>query len=101
MLVLALIVYFMISEQWQHIKLLSILIVVVAVGATYIGVTDLVYIQSDLLADLQLDGDAQESASVSVAPGLYITLVACGVLAASGGYSTFRSIKPDPAGKEA
>ncbi len=99
-LVLALIVYFLISEQWQHIKLLSILIVVVALGAAYIAVTDLVYIQTDLLGDLILEGEAQESASVSVAPGLYITLVACGLLAASGAYSTFRSFLPDPAGKE-
>ena len=100
-LVLALIVYFLISEQWQYIKLLSILILVVALGATYIAVTDLVYIQTDLLGDLKLDSDAEESVSISLAPGLYITLVACGVLAVSGGYSTLRSFLPDPAGREA
>ncbi len=100
-LVLALIVYFLISEQWQHIKLLSILILIVALGATYITATDLVYIQTELLGDLKLEGEAQESFSVSAAPGLYITLVACGILAACGAYSTFRSFLPDPASNEA
>ena len=100
-LVLVLIGYFLISEQWQHIKLLSILILIVALGATYIAATDLVYIQTELLGDLILEGEAQESVSVSVAPGLYITLVACGLLAACGGFSTYRSFLPDPAGKEA
>lgn len=100
-LVLVLTGYFLISEQWQYIKLLSILILVVALGAIYIAVTDLVYIQSDLLGDLKLDSDDIRSASISLAPGLYITLVACGVLAAGGAYSTFRSFLPDPASREA
>ena len=97
-LVLVLIGYFLISEQWQHIKLLSILILVVGLGATYIAVTDLVYIQTDLPGDLKRVIDFDASGSISVAPGLYVTIVACGLLAASGGYSTFRSFLPDPSG---
>ena len=115
-LVLALTGYFLISEQWQHIKLLSILILVVALGVTYIAVTDLVYIQTELLNDPELVAsferlgtsgewerlvdDPELSKSISVAPGMYVTLVACGLLAASGGYSTFRSFLPDPVRKE-
>lgn len=99
-LVLVLIGYFLISEQWQHIKLLSILVLVVAVGVTYIALTDLVYIQTDLLGDLERVIDSEAPGSVSVAPGLYVTLVACGLLAVSGAYSTLRSFLPDPVSKE-
>ena len=115
--VLVLIGYFLISEQWQHIKLLSILILAVALGVAYIAATDLAYIRTDLLNDPalvayferlgtagewnRLVDDPELSKSISVAPGLYITLVACGILGACAGFSTYRSFLPDPVRKDA
>ena len=109
-------VVLLIGDDWERIKLVSIVVLALGLAGTAIGINDYVYIQSELLTDPELAesfpdmettiawrefvDDLERGGSVSVGAGLYVVLVGSGILVASAAFSTYMSFRRAPVRQE-